>query len=1249
MNEESLFEEALTRPIGERAAFLDRACAGRPELRASVETMLAAHERSGDVLDRPLPDLAPTLDVGPGRAPLESTADRTTGPGAAPRLAARADGYRPDAASGAVIGGRYTLHEKIGEGGMGEVWVAQQTEPVKRLVALKLIKAGMDSRAVIQRFEQERQALAIMDHPNIARVLDGGLTPNGQPFFVMELVDGLPLTKFCDEAKLPPKERLELFVPICRAVQHAHQKGVVHRDLKPANILVTTVDGRPVPKVIDFGVAKATAGKLADESLVTQFGSVVGTPEYMSPEQAGAPGEDIDTRADIYSLGVVLYELLTGLRPIDAKRLRQAALSEMIRVIREVEPSKPSTRLSTDESLPSLAAVRQTEPRRLMAMLRGDLDWVVMKCLEKHRERRYETASGLARDIQRYLDGDPVEACPPSVSYRLGKFARKHRAAMATAGAFALLLISATAISVALAYAADRERDRATAAEAKTRDERDRALKAEAQARAEADKAKAINDFLTADLLAQAEPAKNAAEDRVTLLDVLDRAADRVGRRFEGKPEVEAAVRESISRAYHGLAAWDKAERQARALRELARRPGADPDEFYRAEGELAHVLRHRGQVGADTLEMARSAAEGLKRVLGPEHLTTLVAMSDLAVAYLDSGQRDVAVPIFEETLKALKAKLGPDHPDTLSVMNNLAVAYGHAGRLDLALPLHEETLRLTRARQGPDHPDTLTRRNNLAETYVAAGKADLALPLYEETLKLMKARLGPDHLDTLVVMNNLAEAYNAAGKPARARPLLEEALRLRRAKLPANHPDVLTSMNNLAESYKAAGDLSLALPLLEEAHKVRKAARGPEHPDTLAGMNNLGDAYKAAGKLDLALPIMVETLRLRRATLGPDHPDTLGSMNNLALTYQAAGDMDRAIPLLEETLKASKVKLGPDHPKTIGTMHNLATAYQKVEKPDRALPLFEETLRLARTKLGPEHPITLACANGLATAYYGAGDLDRALPLMEETLKIREATLGPDHPSTLDSINNLGSTYWSAKRLDKSVPTLEEALRRHQRKLGRDHPFTLETMVNLGVNYKFAGRLADATPLLEEGYRASKKHPGLAFAAPVLLDVYVLTKDQPKMTALAKEILAEARRTSPAGSPKLAQGLAPIGLALLQAGDFAGAEPILRETLAIREKTQPDAWSTFNTKSTLGGALLGQKKYAEAEPLLLQGFEGMKQRETTIPPLAKIRLTEALERLVQVYEAQGKQADAAKWRKELDARERKTLDPKGK
>jgi serine/threonine protein kinase len=442
MNEETLFAEALSRSPEERAAFLDQACAGRPELRAAVEALLAAHERSGNILDG---TPAETVDSGPDQARPDATSDHAAEPDDESATSTKTFDYGPMSGPGFLIAGRYTLQEKIGEGGMGEVWVAKQTEPVKRKVALKLIKTGMDSKAVLQRFDQERQALALMDHPNIAKVLDGGLTPTGQPFFVMELVNGLPLTKFCDEARLTTKERLELFVAICQAVQHAHQKGIVHRDRKPANILVTMIDGKPVPKVIDFGVAKATAGKLTDVSLSTQFGAVVGTLEYMSPEQAGFSGEDIDTRADIYSLGVILYELLTGLRPIDAKRLKKAALTEMIRIIREEEPAKPSTRLSTDESLPSMAALRHTDPRKLMALLRGELDWVVMKCLEKHRDRRYETANGLARDIQRYLADEAVEARPPSAGYRLSKFLKRHKGKVIAASLVLLALVAGMA------------------------------------------------------------------------------------------------------------------------------------------------------------------------------------------------------------------------------------------------------------------------------------------------------------------------------------------------------------------------------------------------------------------------------------------------------------------------------------------------------------------------------------------------------------------------------------------------------------------------------------------------------------------------------------------------------------------------------------------------------------------------------------------------------------------------------------
>jgi tRNA A-37 threonylcarbamoyl transferase component Bud32 len=378
-----------------------------------------------------------------------------------------------------MIGGRYKLIEAIAEGGMGTVWMAEQREPVKRKVAIKLVKAGMDSRQVLARFEAERQALALMDHPNIAKVFDGGMTDQGRPFFVMEYVKGVPLTYYCDQARLSLKERLNLFIPVCQAVQHAHQKGIIHRDLKPSNILICLYDGKPVPKVIDFGLAKAMHQSLTEQTLHTAFGMMVGTPLYMSPEQAEHNNLDVDIRTDIYSLGVILYELLTGTTPLEKQQLKEAAYNEILRLIKDVEPPKPSTRLSGSASLPNIAAQRNIDPKQLRKSLTGDLDWIVMKTLEKDRMRRYESVSALVNEIHRYLDGQPVEACPPSATYRLRKFASRHRTWVTVSAAFLFLIVGSSVVSWILLAQAQFARNQAVAAQASSQKERDRALDAE--------------------------------------------------------------------------------------------------------------------------------------------------------------------------------------------------------------------------------------------------------------------------------------------------------------------------------------------------------------------------------------------------------------------------------------------------------------------------------------------------------------------------------------------------------------------------------------------------------------------------------------------------------------------------------------------------------------------------------------------------------------------------------------------------
>lgn len=426
---EEIFLAALEKSSPqERAAYLDAACRRDDDLRRRVERLLAAHPQAQQFLDAP----AALAAANEATAAYAASADR----------------------AGVIIAGRYKLLEQIGEGGMGEVWVADQMVPIRRRVALKLIKPGMDSRAVLSRFEAERQALALMDHPHIARVLDAGTTDEGRPYFVMELVKGTPITTFCDAARLTPNERLELFVPVCQAIQHAHQKGIIHRDIKPSNVLVALHDEKPVVKVIDFGVAKAVGQQLTEKTLYTGFGSLVGTPAYMAPEQATFNQLDVDTRADVYALGVLLYELLAGSPPFEPERLKQAALDEVLRLVREEEPPRPSVRLSTSQSRASIAAVRQSQPEQLTQLMRGDLDWIVMKALEKDRNRRYETATGFAADVQRFLAGEAVLAHPPSATYRARKFARKHRAVLATVAAFGMLLLVSAIVSAKLAVKA---------------------------------------------------------------------------------------------------------------------------------------------------------------------------------------------------------------------------------------------------------------------------------------------------------------------------------------------------------------------------------------------------------------------------------------------------------------------------------------------------------------------------------------------------------------------------------------------------------------------------------------------------------------------------------------------------------------------------------------------------------------------------------------------------------------------------
>jgi serine/threonine protein kinase/tetratricopeptide (TPR) repeat protein len=658
LDEEALFHAARRiASADDRAQFLRHACGDDAGLAERVRALLAMHEQN------------PAEEDEPGQQTRQYEA--------------------VDERAGSRVG-PYILREQIGEGGFGLVFVAEQQEPVRRKVALKVIKPGMDTRAVVARFEAERQALALMDHPNIAKVLDAGATDSGRPYFVMELVNGAPITEYADAHHLTPKDRLGLFVQVCQAVQHAHQKGIIHRDLKPSNVLVTVIDGVAIPKVIDFGVAKAVGQQLTDKTVYTRFAAMVGTPLYMSPEQAELSGVDVDTRADIYALGVLLYELLTGTTPFDRERFRKAAFDEIRRIIQEEEPPRPSTRLtSLGETLTATAARRGTEPAKLAGVIRGELDWIVMKCLEKDRGRRYETATGLAKDVQRHLSGDPVEACPPTLGYRLRKAYLRNKTAVLTAGAFAAVMVVATAVSLAFGIQATRAERLAAA-------ERDRAVAAEQKAKEQADAA----GFLLDNLLGQDDGEMNTIGN-VPFKTLLDRAVKELDRDRSRDPVAVARIRSRMGRAYIALGKYDDARAQ---------------------------------------LEPAR---EALQRELGTDHLEAIATQEQLALA---NGQNfRTAESLLRDVLARRRATQGATHPDTIHTilsLGNFCAREGSQGKKEKTSEgeaLYREALGLAVPAHGPDSRIAINCKLRLAGFIARKG-------MYEESQRLTREAVASAH-----------------------------------------------------------------------------------------------------------------------------------------------------------------------------------------------------------------------------------------------------------------------------------------------------------------------------------------------------------------------------------------------------------------------------------------------------------------------------------------------------------------------
>ena len=809
---DSIYLRARELPPGALPAFLDKACAGKPEIRAQIEEMLQHASLANHFFEH-----AATKGDSPS-----SKSDP---------LAIPQEDLVPGEKEGATIG-RYKLLQRIGEGGMGVVYMAEQEVPVRRRVALKIVKLGMDTKAVVARFEAERQALAMMDHPNIAKVLDAGATDSGRPYFVMELVQGVPITEYCDQNHLSLRERIDLFIPVCKAIQSAHQKGVIHRDIKPSNVMVTLHYGDPTPKVIDFGVAKATSQRLTEKTVFTRYGTMIGTPAYMSPEQAEMSSLDVDTRSDVYSLGVLLYELITGTTPFPQERLRSLGFGEMQRVIAEEEPETPSTRVST-----MVGRTRTTNPNRRgvghgsgIDKVVGDLDWIVMKCLEKDRRRRYDTPNELVADLERHRENEPVSARPPSTAYRLQKAFRRNQVGFIAAGAVAMALVVGFGIATWQAW---------------------RARRAEAVAEQRLAEAQGISKFLI-DVFQSPNPSRSGYS--YTVAEAIGSAAKKLEIELTNQPQLRVQLQATLAETYQALGL----HREAIPLQEQVREfelnlHGPNHPSTLEALNALADSYFESNR-RPEAFELYKQVMVAHAQLEGPVAPSTLQAKGKLATQLFYDRKYSEATQLQQEIFDVMKASKGPEHPDTLGAMHNLAVTLGTSGQKAKALALHTQLYEIRLKALGPEHLDTIESLGNLAVRNFDAGNDTQGLQRQRELITLRRKVQGPEHPQTLMAMHYLA--YFVQSKdPLEGVRLHEEVLTLRRRVLGPEHPDTLISLYWQAIAYANLGQMDRAQALREEMVKLRRKIHGPEHPQTLGALTALADGYVAANRTRQALP----------------------------------------------------------------------------------------------------------------------------------------------------------------------------------------------------------------------------------------------------------------------------------------------------------------------------------------------------------------------------------------------------------
>jgi tetratricopeptide (TPR) repeat protein len=844
----SIFADASELPDLERGEFISQVCGDDSALRAEVERLLRFHDATLDTaLSAPTP-----LSERPGE-----------------------------------FIGRYKLIQLIGEGGFGSVYLAEQLQPVQRQVALKIIKLGMDTRQVIARFEVERQALAMMDHLNIARVIDAGATDTGRPYFVMDLVRGEPLTEYCERNKVGLRDRLKLFMDICAAVQHAHQKGIIHRDIKPSNILVSSHERSPIVKVIDFGIAKATHQRLTEKTLFTEARQLVGTPVYMSPEQAEMSGLDVDTRTDIYSLGVLLYELLTGMTPFEPTRLRSAGYGEMARIIREEEPPRPSTRVSA-------AGESSGGQTRLRRDLEGELDWIVMKAMEKDRTRRYQTAAALAGDIERYLTDRPVEAGPPSTTYRVGKFMKRNRAAVVMAGIVVTSLILGLALALVGIVHARRQRDAALTAQAAEEKARRAAEQAQQRALQSHRDSMAVLTFFT-DTLSRGDPSVSGRER--TVRQALDAAAETIEQKFRDRPYIEGQVRAQLGFTYYGLGLYDKA------------------------------------------LEQLPRALEIYRQVTGPQSDSTHSVTLKLVDVYIDSGRHELATPLIEQVRAAVERRDDWRTAGTLQTLSMLSDHYRKLGRHSEAEALARRGYDARREALGEDDPSTQTSLWQLAVALDVQDRTADAEPLFRRLFDTQQRLYGFDNWTTLGTANSLALVVSRLDRFEEARELHERVVEARKRMGQADHPDSLVSMSNLAAVLGKLKRYDQAAALYEHVLPAKQRTMGPSSPSTIRTLADMAIMEYDRADFAASAQLWAQVKQLAPRAFPDRHPILASFYANSGVVLLKLEQYEQAESDLLEAHRRHSLLLGEQSTEARRVATQLVNLYQAWEKPQESEP----------------------------------------------------------------------------------------------------------------------------------------------------------------------------------------------------------------------------------------------------------------------------------------------------------------------